>query len=72
MMESRYLFNKVVYIEHGNTGFPLSPSDADALAIYITKALINPTMRNEIGRNAAVYFQSRMNYPFFVEKIINI
>ncbi|MGN0385034.1 MAG: glycosyltransferase family 4 protein, partial [Lachnospiraceae bacterium] len=60
------------YIEHGNTGFLVSPSDADALAVYITKALINPTMRNEIGRNAAAYFQSRMNYPLFVEKIIYI
>ena len=60
------------YIEHGNTGFLVSPSDADTLSVYITKALINPTLRNEIGRNAAAYFQSRMNYSLFVGKIIDI
>lgn len=60
------------YIEHGKTGFLIHPSDADKLSAYIMKALIDPAIRNEIGRNAASYFQSRMNYTLFVDKILSI
>lgn len=60
------------YIEHGKTGFLMHPSDADKLSAYIMKALIDPAIRNEIGRNAASYFQSRLNYTMFVDKIMYI
>ena len=60
------------YIEHGKTGFLVNPSDAEELSSYITKALINPALRNEIGNNAAIFFRNSMNYTLFVKNIVNI
>jgi len=60
------------YIEHRKTGILVHPSNVPVLSEYIEMMLDNPSLRNEIGNNAAVYFKKYLAYDIFIRSIMNI
>lgn len=57
---------------NGDSGFIVSPNDADALAATLQTLLDNQELRTRIGRNGQKYFEDNLSYQKFLNRIENV
>ncbi len=57
------------YLEHGKTGFLVSPSDPKALASAIRRLLNDPAMASSLGAEARRVYQQRYSRDEFVKRL---